>query len=92
MAALYAREHPRRLLSKRQDEIAALVAEGFGNREIAKRLSIAEGTVSSCLRHVYYRLGVSRSQLVTDLLDRKLITRIQSRLKEPGGRPGLIST
>ena len=83
MAALYAREHPRRPLSKRLGEIAALAAEGFHNREIAEKLSIGEGTVKNCLCHVYNKFGVSRSQLVTDLLD---------VAEEPGGRPGLISS
>ncbi len=49
----------RRPLSKRQREIAVLVAERFRNREIAERLSISEGTVGTHLHVIYNRLGAS---------------------------------
>jgi DNA-binding NarL/FixJ family response regulator len=41
-------------LTPRQREIAALVAEGLTDAEIAGRLRIAEGTVN---RHVHLALG-----------------------------------
>ena len=51
-------------LTARQVEVAALVAEGLTNRQIAERLVIAEGTARIHLEHIFRRLGVtSRAQL-----------------------------
>ncbi len=45
-------------LSAREIEIVQLLAQGLKNREIAKRLCIAEGTVKVHLYHVYDKLDV----------------------------------
>ncbi|HEY6844484.1 MAG TPA: alpha/beta fold hydrolase [Thermoanaerobaculia bacterium] len=45
-------------LSKREREILALLSEGFGNAEIAERLSISEKTVRNHISSVYDKLGV----------------------------------
>jgi two-component system, NarL family, nitrate/nitrite response regulator NarL len=53
------------LLSKRETEVANLVAEGLPNKEIAPRLGITEHTVSNYLFHIYNKLGISsRVELV----------------------------
>jgi DNA-binding CsgD family transcriptional regulator/sugar lactone lactonase YvrE len=53
-------------LSPREREVAALVAEGLTNRDIAKRLFISERTVDGHLEHVREKLAVnSRSQIAT---------------------------
>jgi len=47
------------LLTKREDQVAALVAEGLTNREVAKRLGLSEHTVSNYLFKMYEKLGIS---------------------------------
>lgn len=51
-------------LTRRELEVAALVAEGLTNRQIAERLFISERTVDRHLEHIRQKLGVrSRSQI-----------------------------
>jgi DNA-binding NarL/FixJ family response regulator len=54
-----------RLLTKREEEVVRLVAEGLQNREIAKELKLSEHTVKNYLFRVFDKLGVSsRVELV----------------------------
>ena len=46
-------------LSRREMEVARLVADGLTNAEIAERLVLSVRTVESHLDHVYARLGIS---------------------------------
>ena len=48
-----------RLLSNRQREIVALVAQGYRNKEMAEKLFISEQTVKNHLQNIFDRLGVS---------------------------------
>ena len=51
-------------LAKREAEVAALVADGLSNKQIAARLFISERTVDSHIGHILNKLGVnSRSQI-----------------------------
>jgi predicted ATPase/DNA-binding CsgD family transcriptional regulator len=53
-------------LTRREREVAALVAEGLTNRQIAARLFISERTADSHLEQIRQKLGVSsRSQIAT---------------------------
>ncbi|MCA1842464.1 MAG: helix-turn-helix transcriptional regulator, partial [Actinobacteria bacterium] len=47
------------LLSRREAEVALLVAEGLTNAEIAERLTVSVRTVTSHLDHIYSRLGIN---------------------------------
>jgi two-component system nitrate/nitrite response regulator NarL len=54
------------LLTSRELELVQLVAEGLANKQIARRLSISEGTVKIHLHNIYQKLGVSnRTALAT---------------------------
>ena len=54
-----------RLLTKREEEVVRLVAEGLQNRDIAKELKLSEHTVKNYLFHIFEKLGVSsRVELV----------------------------
>ena len=46
------------MLTRREREIAALVARGFTNRQIAHKLLLPRRTVSTHLEHVFSKLGV----------------------------------
>ena len=55
-----------RLLTGREQEVAQLVAAGLSNKEIARRLSLSEGTVKIHLHNIYGKLEVSnRTNLAT---------------------------
>jgi predicted ATPase/DNA-binding CsgD family transcriptional regulator len=56
-------------LTRREKEIAALVAAGLGNREIAARLYLSKRTVDSHMEHIFTKLGISsRTQLASWVL------------------------
>jgi two-component system nitrate/nitrite response regulator NarL len=46
-------------LSRREQEVAKLVAEGLSNREISAQLRLSEHTIKNYLFHIYGKLGMS---------------------------------
>jgi DNA-binding NarL/FixJ family response regulator len=53
------------LLSKREEEVVALVADGLTNRQISEQLKLSEHTVKNYLFKVFEKLGIStRVELV----------------------------
>jgi len=54
-----------RLLTKREEDVVRLLAEGMQNRDIACQLGLSEHTVKNYLFHIFDKLGVSsRVELV----------------------------
>jgi len=46
-------------LSRREIEITLLLATGLSNKELGRRLNLAEGTIKIHLHNVYKKLGIS---------------------------------
>jgi DNA-binding NarL/FixJ family response regulator len=58
-ATLKRRHHqPAEPLTERESEILQMVVEGKGNKAIANRLGLSEGTIKSHLRNIYRKLRV----------------------------------
>lgn len=60
------RPEQRPALTRREREVAALVAEGLTNQAIAQRLFLSKRTVDSHIEHIYSKVEISsRGQLVS---------------------------
>ena len=55
------------LLTERERQIMALVSEGLSNKEIGRRLNIADGTIKVHLHHVYQKLEISNRTVLAAL-------------------------
>ena len=73
-----------RPLSKREEEIARLVAEGLSNRQISQRLTLSEHTVKNYLFRVFEKIGVStRVELALYALNRRQVRRTHPQAIKP---------
>ena len=62
------------LLSERETEVLKLVAQGYVNKEIASKLQISPGTVSTHIKNLYRKLSVhTRVQVVRVAQERGLL-------------------
>jgi non-specific serine/threonine protein kinase len=60
-------------LTKREREIAALIARGLSNREVGRLLVITEGTAANHVEHILSKLGFqSRAQVAAWAVERGL--------------------
>lgn len=74
------RELTKPALTSREEQIAALVAEGLTNREIAGRLTISERTADRHLEHIRQKLGVnSRARIASWYVEQSLAAAVGSR-------------
>jgi len=74
-------------LSRRESEVAGLVAQGLTNREIATRLFLSERTVDGHLEHVREKLGVNTRAQIAAWVVRQDVKGIAAASVEPISRP-----
>jgi len=55
------------VLTDRERQIMALVSEGLSNKEMGRRLNIADGTIKVHLHHIYRKLEISNRTLLAAL-------------------------
>ncbi|MFB9641236.1 response regulator [Agromyces lapidis] len=67
---------PGPVVTEREVEVLELLADGLGNRELARELLVSEATVKSHLSHIYAKLGVdTRAGAVAAAIERRIIRR-----------------
>jgi two-component system, NarL family, nitrate/nitrite response regulator NarL len=70
------------LLTKREEQVARLVAGGLSNRDVSEKLGLSEHTVKNYLFHIFEKLSVStRIELVLYILSQE--KPLQSERKLP---------
>ncbi|MGH9773815.1 MAG: response regulator transcription factor [Candidatus Acidiferrales bacterium] len=58
------------LLTRRENQVVRLVADGLSNRGVASKLGLSEHTVSNYLFRIYEKLGISsRVELILYVLN-----------------------
>jgi predicted ATPase/DNA-binding SARP family transcriptional activator/DNA-binding CsgD family transcriptional regulator len=61
-------------LTRREEEVAILISQGFTNRQIATELSISEYTVANHVARILRKLGLgSRSQLTAWVVEQRIL-------------------
>jgi two-component system nitrate/nitrite response regulator NarL len=55
------------LLTDRERQIMTLVSDGLSNKEIARRLNIADGTIKVHLHHIFQKLEISNRTVLAAL-------------------------
>lgn len=65
---------PGPILTERELAILDLLAEGLGNKDIAKQLMVSEATIKSHLTHIYTKLDVdTRAAAVAKAIEQRII-------------------
>ena len=55
----------RQILTRREQDVTALVARGLTNRQVAEQLLVTPRTIETQLEHIFAKLGVqTRTELV----------------------------
>ena len=77
----------KQILSKREEEVAALVTDGLTNREVADRLRLSECTVKNYIFKIFEKLGIStRVELVLYMLGQSHAGDARQRVSDIGHR------
>ena len=64
------------ILTQREQDVVACLAEGLTNREVARRLKLSEHTVKNYLLHIFDKLGVSsRVEVVLYASGQRILTK-----------------
>jgi RNA polymerase sigma factor (sigma-70 family) len=61
------RENALTVLTDRERQIMVLVSEGLSNKEIGRRLNIADGTIKVHLHHIFKKLEISNRTVLAAL-------------------------
>jgi DNA-binding NarL/FixJ family response regulator len=56
------------VMTDRERQIMSLVSEGLSNKEIGRRLNIADGTIKVHLHHIFQKLEISNRTLLAALV------------------------
>jgi DNA-binding NarL/FixJ family response regulator len=54
----------RTVLTERECKVMDLASEGLSNKDIARRLSLCEGTIKIHLHHIYQKLGIKNRTIL----------------------------
>ena len=60
-------------LTTRERQIVVVLSEGVTNKEIGRRLSVAEGTVKVHLHRIYRKLGIANRTALAILAHTKIL-------------------
>src|SRR5260370_7867242 len=71
-------------LTDRERQIMRLVSEGLSNKEIRRRLNIADGTIKVHLHHIFQKLGISNPTVLS-----ALVISQNDRASPPEDKPAL---
>lgn len=75
------------LLSKREEDVVRLVAEGLTNREISRELKLSQHTIRNYLFRIFEKLGISsRVELVLYCLQSRASETVVSEKRVASGR------
>ncbi|MDF0521230.1 response regulator transcription factor [Bradyrhizobium yuanmingense] len=77
-------EKPLAQLTDRERQIMRLVSEGLSNKEIGRRLNLADGTIKVHLHHIFQKLDISnRTVLAALAISRNEVNAPSSELDSP---------
>jgi DNA-binding CsgD family transcriptional regulator/tetratricopeptide (TPR) repeat protein len=79
-------------LSARESEVAALVAEGLSNRQIAARLFLSERTAQNHVQHIFTKLGFSSRAQIATWYTARSARDLLAPVDDSPGREGRISS
>ncbi|MGV7217081.1 LuxR C-terminal-related transcriptional regulator [Bradyrhizobium sp. UFLA05-112] len=80
-------EKPHRQLTERERQIMRLVSEGLSNKEIGRRLNVANGTIKVHLHHIFQKLDISNRTVLAALAISRHETRLAPLETDPYDSP-----